>query len=169
MIVQLVLMAAGAVVLLWLAGWLYGAFRADPPPAAHPAPADLVELAEGRLGQQVQAICPWTHQHAIGANGKPWNGEQPLWIALTDQDLWLLYREQKARIGGVHSRLPRTGLHPVWRRRRLAGNHIGELCWPDRPWFCRGELDGPVEQRLRLIGLLAADQLTLRREVSRAR
>jgi hypothetical protein len=155
----------GAVAVGWRIAW---SFRPVPPPAPAPAPAELVELCEQRLGQQVHALCRWTHRHAAGPKGR-WNGEQRLWMALTSDCLWLLYRDDAGTaIGGVHSQMRRAGLHPVWRQRRVRDDHIGELSWPQAPWFIRGELGGPLAQRLRLIGLLAADQLTLRREVTRA-
>jgi len=164
--VAAIVVGLGAVALGWRVAC---AFCADPPPAPAPAPGALVELCEQRLGQQVHALCPWTHRHTAGMKGR-WNGERRLWLALTDSDVWLLYRDDAGTaIGGVHSQLRRSGLHPVWRHRRVRDDHIGELSWPEHPWFIRGELGGALPQRLRLIGLLAADQLTLRKEVARAR
>ena len=164
--ISAIVLGLGVVAVGWRVGWGFGP---EPTPASAPGPARLVELCEQRLGQQVHALCPWTHRHTAGAKGR-WNGEQRLWLALTDTGVWLLYRDDAGTpIGGVHRQLRRSGLHPVWRHRRLRDDHIGELSWPEHPWFIRGELGGELAQRLRLIGLLAADQLTLRKEVARAR
>ena len=58
-------------------------------------------------------------------------------------------------------------MHSRWTDHRPRSDHVGELSWPADPWFIAGELHGPRAQRLRLIGLLAGDELGLRHLVTR--
>ena len=90
-----------------------------------------------------------------------------MWIAVTDTCVWLFHQTSDGNIGGVKSRFSRTGMHSRWTDRRPRSYHVGELSWPADPWFIAGELHGPRAQRLRLIGLLAADELGLRHLVTR--
>jgi hypothetical protein len=70
-------------------------------------------------------------------------------------------------IGGVKSRLSRTGLHSCWSDHWLRAHYVAELSWPESAWFLVGELHGRRSQRLRLMGLLAGDELGVRELVTR--
>ena len=88
-------------------------------------------------------------------------------MAVSDTWVWLLHRTPNRDIGGVKSRFSRTGVHSRWTDDRRRTVHRGELSWPADPWFIGGELHGPRPQRLRLIGLLAGDELGVRHLVTR--
>ncbi len=88
-------------------------------------------------------------------------------MATTEQWLWLLHRTPSGGIGGVKSRLSRTGLYARWSDHRLGGHHVGEFSWPGDASFLVGELHGARSQRLRLMGLLAGDELGVRQLVTR--
>ena len=83
-------------------------------------------------------------------------------MAVSDTSLWLLHATADGSIGGVKSRFSRTGVHTRWTQHPARFSHTGELSWPADAWFIAGELHGPYRQRVRLIGLLAADDLGIR-------
>ena len=100
---------------------------------------------------------------------------QYLWLALDGERLWLLHDAHRhpahrrhpsqpwlPRVGGVWDWPPRHGL--VLQARELRGCHQLELSWPDTPRLIVGRVYGPREDRRRLVGLLAADELGLRAE-----
>jgi hypothetical protein len=159
------LLGGGAAYMLWLRhrkGW----------PLAH-APADgsnrrLAEIAESRLGEPVEAICPFV-MRAQQQPRERWQGETPFWLALSPSWIWLLHRSVDGRIGGVKARYGRGGLHARYDDRHWHGHHIAELSWPADRWYMTGELHGPRAQRLRFMGLLAADELGIRELVHRPR
>jgi hypothetical protein len=130
----------------------------NPTPLAA-APASLVEQAEGRIGQPIQALCPF-ELRAQDRPGERWQGSQPMWVALGHQTLWFLHDATLGRLGGVWDALPRQGLHILAAERRHG--HDVELSWPLIPRLLIGSLGGPAEDRRRLLGLLAADELGVR-------
>lgn len=113
------------------------------------------------MGEPTHALAPFVLrvQHAPHER---WHGHEALWMALTATSIWLLHRTPDGSIGGVKSRFSRTGVHTRWAHHSAHCSHTGELSWPADPWFIAGELHGPSGQRLRLIGLLAADELGVR-------
>ena len=129
-------------------------------PAFAPDP-QLAGVAWARVGEPVHALAPFVLrvQHAPHER---WHGHEALWMAVSDTALWLLHTTADGSIGGVKSRFSRTGVHTRWAPHPTDRSHTGELSWPADPWFIAGELHGPPDQRLRLIGLLAADELGLR-------
>lgn len=130
----------------------------NPTPLA-PAAASLVEQAESRIGQPIQALCPF-ELRAQDRPGERWQGSQPMWVALGHQTLWFLHDATLGRLGGVWDALPRQGLHVLAAKRR--DGHDVELSWPLMPRLLIGSLAGPAEDRRRLLGLLAADELGVR-------
>jgi len=124
-----------------------------------PAAASLVEQTEGRIGQPIQALCPF-ELRAQDRPGERWQGSQPMWVALGHHTLWFLHDATPARLGGVWDALPRHGLH-ILAAERPDGHDI-ELSWPLMPRLMIGALGGPADQRRRLLGLLAADELGVR-------
>jgi hypothetical protein len=133
---------------------------------AHAPDQQRAELVIARVGEPVHAIARFVLQTQHGP-GERWHGQEPLWIAVSDSWLWLLHRTDNGNIGGVKSRFSRAGIHTHWTDHRLGSSHLGELSWPADPWFIAGELHGPRDQRLRLIGLLAGDELGVRQLVTR--
>ena len=161
-VVAVMLLAAGYA--MWLAS------RGEWSRREHPASAPDIRQAEiisARLGEPAHALAPFVlrTQHAPHER---WHGEEPLWMAVSDDWLWLLHRTVHGGVGGVKSRFSRGGLHARWDDHRLQSLHVGELSWPAHPWFIAGELHGPRPQRLRLIGLLAGDELGVRHLVTRS-
>jgi hypothetical protein len=138
--------------------------RHDRPASAPDEP--LAELANARVGEPVHALARFVLQTQHGPQER-WHGEEPLWMAVSDTWVWLLHRTPNGDIGGVKSRFSRTGMHSRWTDDRRRSVHRGELSWPADPWFIAGELHGPRPQGLRLIGLLAGDELGVRNLVTR--
>jgi hypothetical protein len=136
-------------------------------PAAAPDP-QLADVISARVGEPTHAAVPFVlrTQHAPQER---WHGEEALWIAVSDTWIWLLNRGLDGSVGGVKSRFSRAGLHARWIPDRHHSQHLAELSWPADPWFIAGDLHGACAQRLRLIGLLAADELGLRHLVTRTR
>ena len=105
--------AVGAVALLaagyamWLAN--RGEWSRRDQPAAAP---DIrqAEIVSARLGEPAHALAPFVlrTQHAPHER---WHGEEPLWMAVSDDWLWLLHRTRDGGVGGVKSRFSRSGLH----------------------------------------------------------
>ena len=83
-----------------------------------------------------------------------------MWVALGHQTLWFLHDATLGRLGGVWDALPRQGLHILATERHHG--HDVELSWPLMPRLLIGTLGGPAENRRRLLGLLAADELGVR-------
>jgi hypothetical protein len=123
--------------------------RARPPAAAA---ASLLEQAQGRIGQPIQALCPF-ELRAQDRPGERWQGSQRMWVALGHQTLWFLHDATLVRLGGVWDALPRQGLHILAAERR--DRHDVELSWPLMPRLLIGSLGGPAGDRRRLLGLLA--------------
>lgn len=124
-----------------------------------PGSGSLVEQAEARIGQPIQLLCPF-ELRAQDRPGERWQGSQRVWIALGEQTLWFLHDATLGRLGGVWDALPRQGLHILATER--SGRHDIELSWPLMPRLIIGRLGGPTEDRRRLLGLLAADELGVR-------
>jgi hypothetical protein len=133
-----------------------GGLNARPPA---PVAASLVEQAEGRIGQPIQALCP-LELRAQDRPGERWQGSQPMWVALGQHTLWFLHDATLGRLGGVWDALPRQGLHILAAERR--DRHDVELSWPLMPRLLIASLGGPASERRRLLGLLAADELGVR-------
>jgi hypothetical protein len=133
------------------------------PPRKHKR-AELLEQAEARIGQPIQALCPLMLT-AQDRPGERWHGSQAMWVALAEHDLWLLHDAAAAGIGGVWDQLLRTGLHIHAHEHR--GHHHVELSWPTHARLLVGQLRGPREPRRRLLGLVAADELGLRELLNR--
>lgn len=157
------LLLASAAYAMWLRG--RGEWDAREQPASAPE-EHLAEIASARLGEPVCAVCRFVLRVQHSPHQR-WHGHEPLWIAATDGWLWLLYRTPNGGIGGVKSKFGRRGLHGRWTAYRLKAHHLGELSWPEDTWFIAGELHGKRPQRLRLIGLLAGDELGVRHLVNR--
>jgi hypothetical protein len=163
-------LAALAVLLLAVGGYLvwlgaHGELARLPRPAPSPDPG-LAEIVAARVGEPPAAVCPF----CLRLKQTPvehWRGQERLWVALTSEWLWLLHQTPAGGIGGVKSRCGRRGLHARWVHRRLRAHHLAELSWPRDAWFMLGELSGNRAQRLRLMGLLAGDELELRGLVER--
>lgn len=137
----------------------------------HDRPADApdqqrAELVTARVGEPTHAVARFVLQTQQGPDER-WHGQEPLWMAVSDTWVWLLHQTGNGNIGGVKSRFSRAGMHTRWTDHRLGSRHFGELSWPADPWFIAGELHGPRAQRLRLIGLLAGDELGIRHLVTR--
>ncbi len=123
-------------------------------------------LVSARVGEPTHAVARFD-LHTQHAPHQLWHGSEPLWIAVSETWVWLLHQTQAGGIGGVKSRFSRAGINSRWTERRSRSHHHGELSWPADPWFIAGELHGPRPQRLRLIGLLAGDELGIRHLVTR--
>jgi hypothetical protein len=119
-----------------------------------------------RVGEPAHAVARFVLQTQHGPDER-WHGEEQLWIAVSDTWLWLFHQTPDGDIGGVKSRFSRGGMQTRWTDQRPRSDHLGELSWPADPWFIAGELHGPRPQRLRLIGLLAGDELGVRHLVTR--
>jgi hypothetical protein len=162
--------AVGAVALLaagyamWLAN--RGEWTRHERPAAAPD-ARVAEIISARVGEPTHAAAPFMLRTQHTPHER-WHGEEPLWMAISDTWLWLLHRTLDGGVGGVKSRFSRGGLHARWDDHRLQSHHVGEVSWPADLWFIAGELHGTRPQRLRLIGLLAGDELGMRHLVTRS-
>jgi hypothetical protein len=139
--------------------------RNDRPADAPDEP--LAELVTARVGEPVHVVARFVLQTQHGPQER-WHGQEPLWMAVSDTWVWLLYQTHDGNIGGVKSRFSRAGMHTRWTDDQRRSLHRGELSWPADPWFIAGELQGPRPQRLRLIGLLAGDELGVRHLVTRS-
>ena len=160
-VAALLLIATGRA--FWSAG--RGDWTCHDRPAAAPDEG-RAELVTARVGEPTHAIARFILQTQHAPHER-WHGQEHLWIAVTDTCVWLFHQTSDGNIGGVKSRFSRTGMHSRWTDHRPRSYHVGELSWPADPWFIAGELHGPRAQRLRLIGLLAADELGLRHLVTR--
>lgn len=123
-------------------------------------------MVSARIGEPVAAAAPFVMRVQQGP-GERWAGQELVWIVVSDSALWLLHRGVDDTVGGVKSRFLREQMHARWIDHRLQSHHVAELSWPADPWFIRGDLQGPRAQRLRLIGLLAGDELGVRHLVTR--
>jgi hypothetical protein len=122
------------------------------------------QQAEARVGEPLAAFCPLE----LRAQDRPrqrWQGSQHMWMGLGEQTVWFLHHSTLGRIGGVWDSLPRHGLHVLATERRHA--HEVELSWPHLPRLMIARLGGQMDERRRLLGLLAADELDLRAEAER--
>jgi hypothetical protein len=167
------LLRLGAIAALLLAATSYAVWSAGrgdwtrhDRPAAAPDP-QRAELASARVGEPTHALASFI-LHTQHAPDERWHGEEHLWMAVTDAWLWLLHQTRDGEIGGVKSRFSRAGMHSRWTDHRVCSHHVGELSWPAEPWFIAGELHGARAQRIRLIGLLAGDELGVRDLVTRS-
>jgi hypothetical protein len=163
-------LGAGVALLLTAAGYaVWSARRGEPTRHDRPAAAPdqhQAEVVTARVGEPAHAVARFALQTQHGP-GERWHGEERLWIAVSDTWLWLFHQTADGDIGGVKSRFSRAGMHSRWAEHRLRSHHLGELSWPADPWFIAGELHAPRDQRLRLIGLLAGDELGVRHLVTR--
>jgi hypothetical protein len=153
-----------AVALASAASAMWSARRGECAPRDRPGPAPdpwLADVVWARVGEPIHAVAAFVLrvQHAPQER---WYGHEALWMAVSDTSIWLLHTTADGSIGGVKSRFSRTGVHTRWAHHPANCSHAGELSWPADPWFIAGELYGPQDQRLRLIGLLAADELGVR-------
>ena len=130
---------------------------------SRPASSRARHRPSGRAGTRRRAVRPAgpaRAPRALARRRAALDRGQRHWV-------WLLHQTSDGDIGGVKSRFSRTGMHSRWTDHRPRSYHVGELSWPADPWFIAGELHGPRAQRLRLIGLLAADELGVRHLVTR--
>ncbi len=167
-----VVLRLGAIAALLLTGLGYVVWSASREEwTRHDRPADapeeqLAELVIARLGEPTHAVARFVLQTQHGPRER-WHGQESLWMAVSDTWVWLFHQTPDGDVGGVKSRFSRAGMHTRWTDDRLRSHHRGELSWPADPWFITGELHGPRPQRLRLIGLLAGDELGVRHLVTR--
>ncbi len=141
-----------------------------------PSGVSLLHQAETRTGCALDMMLPFTMYAQDRENAgrvERWTGEGEVWLAVAPDQIWLLHArpqvdasaDKRARrglqrasaVGSVWDHLPRRGLtlHSVSRHRF----HDVDLSWPQQRRLITGRLLGSRQERDRLIGQLAGDEL----------